>query len=164
MLNICLIWHRDSWSMWAVYLNMANPRISAILLALKTKKGYDCGNQCKKSVGTKLSYIKEWESFFWVHWEWIGARDKQIAWTAKRFSDNLFVPRYDSFPMNPEKDTHSLYLQCFQQGLFLKFSDKRNKFEIPTATGLCINQCTGDLPNCRNYLMTLIIGNCIGKF
>ena len=31
--------------------------------------------------------------------EWIGARDKQIAWTAKRFSDD--------FPMNPEK-RHSL--------------------------------------------------------
>ena len=29
--------------------------------------------------------------------------DKQIAWTAKRFSDDLFVPRYDSFPMNPDK-------------------------------------------------------------
>ena len=24
-----------------------------------------------------------------------------------------------------KKDTHSLYLQCFQQGPFLKFSDKR---------------------------------------
>ena len=42
-------------------------------------------------------------SFFWVHGEWIVARDKQIAWTAKRFSDDLFVPRYNSFPMNPEK-------------------------------------------------------------
>ena len=29
----------------------------------------------------------------------------QIAWTAKRFSADLFVPRYDSFPMNPEKKT-----------------------------------------------------------
>ena len=53
--------------------------------------------------------------FFWVHGEWIVARDKQIAWTAEWFSADLFVPRYDSFPMNPEKkDTHSLYLQCFQ--------------------------------------------------
>ena len=33
-----------------------------------------------------------------------------------------------------KKDTHSLYLQCFQQGPFLKFSNKRYKFEIPTAT------------------------------
>ena len=53
----------------------------------------------------------------------------------KRFSDDLFVPRSDSFPMNPEKDTHSLYLQCFQQGPFPKFSDKRYKYKIPTATG-----------------------------
>ena len=43
--------------------------------------------------------------FFWVHGE-----------ARKRFSCDLFVPRYDSFPMNPEKkDTHSLYLQCVQQ-------------------------------------------------
>ena len=41
--------------------------------------------------------------FFWVHGVWIVARDKQIAWTAKRFSCDLFVPRYDSYPMNPEK-------------------------------------------------------------
>ena len=34
-----------------------------------------------------------------------------------------------------EKDTHSLYLQCFQQGPFLKFSDQRFKFKIPTAAG-----------------------------
>ena len=74
--------------------------------------------------------------FFWVHGEWIGARDKQIAWTAKRFSYDLFVPRSDSFPMNPEKkDTHSFYLQCFIKGPFIKFSDKRYKFKFPTATG-----------------------------
>ena len=34
-----------------------------------------------------------------------------------------------------KKDTHSLYLQCFQQGPFLKLSNKRYKFKIPTATG-----------------------------
>ena len=49
--------------------------------------------------------IKEWVSFFWVHEEWIVARDKQIAWTTKLFSADLFVPRFDSFPMNPEKKT-----------------------------------------------------------
>ena len=38
-------------------------------------------------------------------------------------------------PHEPRKIRHSLYLQCFQQGLFLKFSDKRYKFKIPTATG-----------------------------
>ena len=54
--------------------------------------------------------LKEWVSFFWVHGEWIVARDKQIAWTAKRFSVDLFVPRYDSFPMNPEKKTLIPYI------------------------------------------------------
>ena len=34
-----------------------------------------------------------------------------------------------------KKDTHSLYLQCFQQGPSLKLPDKRYKFKIPTATG-----------------------------
>ena len=28
------------------------------------------------------------------------------------------VLRYDSFPMNPEKDTHSLYLQFVQKDSF----------------------------------------------
>ena len=42
--------------------------------------------------------------------EWIVARDKQIAWTAKRFSCDLFVPRYDSFPMNPEKNALIPYI------------------------------------------------------
>ena len=43
-----------------------------------------------------------------------------------KFSSVLFVPRSDSIPMNLEqKDTHSLYLQCLQQRLFLKFSEKK---------------------------------------
>ena len=75
-------------------------------------------------------------SAFFFHGEWIVARDKQIAWTAKRFSGDLFIPRYDSFPMNQDKkDTHSLYLQCFQQGPFLKLLAKSFKLKIPTVTG-----------------------------
>ena len=31
-------------------------------------------------------------------------------WTGKRFSVDLFVPRYDSFPMNPEKKTLIPYI------------------------------------------------------
>ena len=54
--------------------------------------------------------FKEWVSFFWVHGEWIRARDKQIAWTAERFSDDLFVPRSDSFPMDPENKTLIPYI------------------------------------------------------
>ena len=57
-------------------------------------------------------------TLFWVHGEWIGARDKQITWTAKWFSGDLFVPRSDSFPMNPEKKTLIPYIynvsQCVQ--------------------------------------------------
>ena len=43
--------------------------------------------------------------FFWVHGEWIVARNKQIVREPLRGSRDLFVPRYDSFPMNPEKKT-----------------------------------------------------------
>ena len=41
--------------------------------------------------------------FFWVHWVWIVARNKQITREPLRGSRELFVPRYDSYPMNPEK-------------------------------------------------------------
>ena len=43
--------------------------------------------------------------FFWVHGEWIVARDKPIACLG-----DLFVLRYDSFPMNPEKQTLVPYI------------------------------------------------------
>ena len=96
-------------------------------------------------------------SFFSVHGKWIAVRNKQIAWTAKRFSCNLFVPHCDSFPMNREKkiavhaiclfhtaihfpltekkDTHSLYLQCLQQRPLLKFSEQSKKFKCPAEIG-----------------------------
>ena len=41
--------------------------------------------------------------YFWVHGEWIEARNKQIEREPLRGSRDLFVPRYDSFPKNPEK-------------------------------------------------------------
>ena len=74
--------------------------------------------------------------FFWVHGEGIEVRDKQIVWTAKQFLCDLLVPCSKFFPMNPEKrDNHSLYLQCFQQSPFLKFSEKSYRFKIPAVTG-----------------------------
>ena len=84
--------------------------------------------------------IKEWVTFFWVHGVWIVARYKQIAWTAKRFSGDLFVPRYDSFPMNPEKKTlipyiYNVFIYNFQHRHFLKFSEKSYKFKIPYSNG-----------------------------
>ena len=62
----------------------------------------------RKGLFGSIVNIRNESLIFWVHGEWIGTRDKQIAWTAKRFSGDLFVPRSDSFPMNPEKDTHFL--------------------------------------------------------
>ena len=70
------------------------------------------------------------------HGKWIAVRNKQIAWTAKRFSCDLFVPHCDSFPMNREKkDTHSLYLQCLLQRFLLKFSEQSKKFKFPSEIG-----------------------------
>ena len=48
--------------------------------------------------------------FFSVHGKWIAVRNKQIAWTAKRFSCDLFVPHCDLFPMNREKKTLIPYI------------------------------------------------------
>ena len=39
-----------------------------------------------------------------------GVRDKQILWAAKQFSGDLFVPRSNSFHMNPEKKTLIPYI------------------------------------------------------
>ena len=51
-------------------------------------------------------------------------------------SVDLFVPRYDSFPMNPEKKTLIPYIyNASNQGPFLNFSEKDYKFKIPTVTG-----------------------------
>ena len=43
---------------------------------------------------------------------------------------DLFFPHSDLFPMNPEKRHSFLYLQCFYQRSFLKFSEKSFKFNI----------------------------------
>ena len=56
--------------------------------------------------------------FFWVHGEWIAERNKQIAWEPFRGSHDLF-PRYDSFPMNPEKKTHSLNVSEYISYIFI---------------------------------------------
>ena len=59
----------------------------------------------RRVLGWKHCKYKEWVSFFWVHGEWIVARNKQIGREPLRGSRDLLVPRYDSFPMNPEKKT-----------------------------------------------------------
>ena len=84
----------------------------------------------------KHTHLRNERLFFSVHGIWIAVRNKQIAWTAKRFSCDLFVPHCDSYPMNREKkDTHSLYLQCLQQRPLLKFSEQSKKFKFPAEIG-----------------------------
>ena len=55
-------------------------------------------------------YLRNECLFFSVHGIWIAVRNKQIAWTAKRFSCDLFVPHCDSYPMNREKKTLIPYI------------------------------------------------------
>ena len=111
------------------------------------------------------TWIKEWLSFFLVRGEWIWTRDEQIA---KRFSDNLFVLRSDSFPIIPEKGTHFLYLQCFHQRSFQKFSEKRYKFKLllftETLTLIWCKSLRVWFGQLANYFMTVLIGNRIENF
>ena len=85
---------------------------------------------------TYLNFLRNECLFFWDHGEWIVARDKQIVWTAAVLG-RLFVPRSDSFPINPEKkNTHSLYLQkSFYQRLFVKLANKSHKFKFLLVMG-----------------------------
>ena len=90
----------------------------------------------KKMPCDNVHFLRNECLFFSVHGKWIAVRNKQIAWTAKRFSCDLFVPHCDSFHMNREKkDTHSLYLQCLQQKSLLKFSEQSKKFKFPSEIG-----------------------------
>ena len=43
--------------------------------------------------------------FFWVNVEWIGTQNRQKSLEPLRGSHDLFVPRSDVFPMDPEKKT-----------------------------------------------------------
>ena len=105
---------------------------------------YTCGHfiitsshYCIRNSANLILYLfKEWVSFFLGHGIWIAVRNKQIAWTAKRFSCDLFVPHCDSYPMNREKKTLiPLYLQCLQQRPLLKFSEQSKKFKFPAEIG-----------------------------
>ena len=112
--------------------------------------------------------IKEWVYFFWVHGVWIVARKKQIAWTAKRFSCDLFVPRYDSYPMNPEKRHSFLIFTMFptrtlskilREKLFIHNSHSNGHF---TSIDVLITAHV-IRPNRRTFCW-LFIGNWTEKF
>ena len=100
--------------------------ISVVDLAHCQIKIRVCETLCPRGMSVFFSGYMGNESYI--------ARDKQIAWTAKRFSGDLFVPRYDYSPWTQKKDTHSLYLQFFQQRLSLKFPEKGYEFKIPIVT------------------------------
>ena len=92
--------------------------------------------------------------------EWIGAQDKQIAWTTKRFSDNLFVPRSDSFPLNPEKKTLIPYIyNASMKDSFLNSQRKVMKFKFPLVIGTYNLIWSKSLrmwfAQLRNYLFTV---------
>ena len=55
-------------------------------------------------------YLRNECLFFWVNWEWIGAQDKQIAWTTKQFLGHLFVSALRFIPDEPRKKRHSFLI------------------------------------------------------
>ena len=83
----------------------------------------------------------------------------------QRSSSRQFVcSAFRFIPCEPRKrGNHSLYLQCFHQRSFLKFSEKSYKFKFLLFTGML------NLIWCRslrmwfaqlmNYLLTVFIGN-----
>ena len=108
-------------------------------------------------------------SFFLGSWGISECGTNKITWTAKQFSGNLFCHVLRFIPHEQRtKDTHSLYLQCFHQRSFLKFSEKSYKFKFLLFTDtLNLNWCKslrvwfGKL---ANYFMTVFIGNWIKIF
>ena len=52
--------------------------------------------------------------FFWVQWEWSRPRAKQIVWTVQGSQAFCLFYALIRSPWTQKKDTHSLYLQCFQ--------------------------------------------------
>ena len=98
-------------------------------------------------------------------WEIKQSGDKQIVWTTKQFSGNLFVPCSDSFPMNPEY-THSLYLQCFHQRQNSLRKVKKFKFNLVMGT-YNLFWCKSRhmwFAQLSNYLLTVLIENWIENF
>ena len=62
---------------------------------------------------------------FLSSWGMIRRAEKTIRITMKLFSGDLFVWHFNSFPMNQEKETLFLYLQCFpwrQQSISIHIS------------------------------------------
>ena len=93
--------------------------------------------QCRTIPSNHFLFLRNECLFFWVHGEWIVARDKQIKSREPRSGSRsicLFRATIHS-PWTQKKDTHSLYLQCFQLRSFLKLSKKSYKFKISAVTG-----------------------------
>ena len=83
-----------------------------------------------------LKLLKEWVSFFLDSWEMNrSAEQTNRTRTASRFT--RFVCSAMRFISHEprKKDTHSLYLQCFQQRPLLKFSEQSRNSNFPQKSG-----------------------------
>ena len=80
--------------------------------------------------------FKEWVSFFLGSWGMNRSAGQTNRVNREAVLGQFVCSALRFIPHEPrKKDAHSLYLQCFQQRLFLKFSEKGYKFKIPTVTG-----------------------------
>ena len=128
-------------------------------------------NQHEQSWGistwTTLIHSRNECLFFLVHWEWIGERDKQIAWTAKIICSVLqFIPSWTQIE-NEKTLIPNIFTICFQHRPFLKFSEKSYKFKIlAVLLNLiwCITHSACDLSNCRTTCWPWFFRNWIEKF
>ena len=101
-----------------------------IFLLLKCHTSW---SRCNTNI--KITLLRNECLFYGFMGVWIVARDKQIAWTAKRFSGDLFVPRYDSYPMNPEKRHSFLIITMFPTRTLSKIRREKLLIQNATVTG-----------------------------
>ena len=121
------------------------PKVAATQITIIKAEGLEVQDRdgCTYNDYAHVLSFKEWVSFFLGSWEWIGAQDKQFAWTAKQFSGYLFVPCSDSFPIHPEKRHPFIIFTMFPSKILSKI--------------LQFGQLV-------KYFMTVFIGNWIENF
>ena len=101
--------------------------------------------------------------FFWVHGEWIVARDKQIAWTARGSRAICLSRATIHSPWTPKKTLIPYIYNASNKDSFKNSPRKVINSKFPQLRALyfiwCINHCSCDSALLPNYLLTLFIGN-----
>ena len=117
-----------------------------------------------------LNWSEGLESVFLSIYEWVSflapcrmnpSEGQAKLQSASRAICLFRAPIYSEW--TKKKDTHSLYLQCFLQWPFLKFSERSSKFKFPTIMGTLKphnwrnNHSACDLPDFRTTCLPAFI-------